>query len=87
MAEELNLATKVCKACGRTLPLSSFGVHNKSADGHMAVCNDCRHRKRLNTDNPLENFTARQLMCELRARGYRGTLEYTEVHHINLSGL
>lgn len=82
--------TKVCKGCGRTLPLSSFHLHNKSADGHMSECIECsrrRSKKAVKKDtkiNPMEKFTARQLMDELYLRGYRGDLRYTQVHIITL---
>ena len=35
----------------------------------------------------LNDFTARELMEELFRRGYRGKLEYTETHTIDLSAL
>ena len=35
----------------------------------------------------LNDFTARELMEELYRRGYRGKLEYTETHTIDLSAL
>lgn len=73
--------TKVCQSCGLELPLSQFPKHRLSADGHMAECRDCRRRKRNAPgveSNPLEKFTARELMHELSVRGYRGSLTYTE---------
>ena len=33
--------TKVCKACGRELPLDHFGGHHKTADGKQVICKDC----------------------------------------------
>ena len=35
----------------------------------------------------LSEFTPRELMEELKRRGYVGTLEYVEVHKINLENL
>lgn len=32
---------KVCKRCGRELPLESFPTHPKSRDGRMNVCREC----------------------------------------------
>lgn len=81
---------KVCKECGRELPLSEFARHDKSKDGHMSVCKECRRRKHSKTDsavNPLEKFTARQLMHELKRRGYDGEISYVEVHKIRLSDM
>ena len=83
--------TKVCKGCGRALPLSAFSVHPKALDGHMSECKECRRRtagsKKSAKGNPLEKFTARQLMHELHERGYKGELEYIEVHKIRLSDM
>lgn len=35
-------STKVCKTCGRELPLDQFPKHIKSRDGHDGVCMDCK---------------------------------------------
>lgn len=81
--------TKKCKSCGRTLPLEAFLKCNRTADGRMNECKECRERRRKSAEtssgNPLEKFTGRQLIEELRRRGYRGTLEYVEVHKIDMS--
>jgi hypothetical protein len=37
--------------------------------------------------NPLEDFTPRQLMEELKRRGYTGRLQYVEVKDIDLDKL
>ena len=37
------------------------------------------------TQNILANVTPRELMEELNRRGYKGVLEYTEVHRIDIS--
>ena len=82
--------TKVCPSCGRSLPMSSFLSHPRSADGKMKECIEC-HRRKLRqpkTDtksNPLAQFTARQLMRELKMRGYEGVLEYTVTQKIDIS--
>ena len=73
---------KLCKECGRELPVSEFGRHSRSKDGLMCVCNDCRRRMRTkgtSKGNPLEKFTARELMHELALRGYEGNITFTEV--------
>ena len=96
--------TKVCKCCGRELPIGSF---KKGRWGVVSVCNECdkQHRaenkqSRINRAKQkiedvraenrqlcLNDFTARELMEELFRRGYRGKLEYTETHTIDLSAL
>lgn len=44
--------TKICKDCGRELPLDMFSKHNGMIDGHINSCKDCvreRNRKRRET--------------------------------------
>lgn len=36
-----DMETKVCKKCGRELPLDMFGGSAMSADGHKHVCKEC----------------------------------------------
>ena len=84
------METKFCKECGKELPLSAFSQHHVSKDGYMSVCNDCRETKRKQNPmgggklivkpivggNPdLAGFTPRELIEELKARGYKGTLK------------
>jgi len=33
--------TKVCKRCGRALPLTAFGRHSRTKDGYQPLCNEC----------------------------------------------
>lgn len=81
--------TKVCKSCGRDLPIESFQLNYKAADGRMSECTECRRRRRKKDvkGDPLAKFTARELMNELFKRGYEGTLQYVEVHKITLGKL
>ena len=80
---------KICKVCGRELPLESFAKHRLSKDGYMATCNSCCEELRkqsplgggklivkpFNGGNPdLAQFTPRELIEELKARGYKGKL-------------
>lgn len=37
--------TKVCKICGRELPLDSFPKHPRTKDGHTTICADCFRAK------------------------------------------
>ena len=40
------METKVCKRCGREMPLESFPKNNRSKDGHLSVCKDCNFKAR-----------------------------------------
>ena len=77
--------TKVCTKCGRELPVSAFNKCSASKDGYQSRCKDCHNQyqneqRRLKRDankldkvytNPeLAQFTPRQLMAELKARGF-----------------
>lgn len=94
------METKVCKKCGRELPVGEFYGVPKNADGIDSVCKECRragmkeYRKArkseavrrkealpFNVDDNmggagLEAYSARELMIELRRRGYSGKLAY-----------
>lgn len=113
------METKVCKKCGRELPISDFYTNGKAKDGLATYCKECsnvlsveyaRKRRARKKEEAKENeriafeskykiytckelapFTPRELMLELKARGYTGDLLYQEIkvteHRINLSKL
>ena len=80
--------TKLCTKCGKELPLEMFGKGN-GKDGKRSWCKTCmneatreyiKRKKISNVPNPaLAEFTPQELISELRARGYAGTLTFTEV--------
>ena len=83
------METKVCKVCGQELPLSEFKKTAFAPDG-ISTCNKCCARKaqEKRENNKLENrvgggngelarFTPRELIEELRSRGYKGKLYVT----------
>lgn len=45
------MVNKICKKCGKDLPVSEFYTHKKMKDGHLNVCKECvklrnrRHRE------------------------------------------
>ena len=39
------IKTKVCKDCGRELPISEFQRQAKSRDGYMHICKDCKKKR------------------------------------------
>lgn len=73
---ELTGKTRVCSCCKKELPIESFKSYS---DGRRRlICNDCiRNNKGIN--EKFKDFTDRDLMEELRARGYVGTLEKVKV--------
>ena len=42
MEETKNPQTKVCKKCGRELPLEAFNKHSRSKDGLQPYCKECQ---------------------------------------------
>ena len=92
---ESEVKTKVCKKCGQELPLDQFHTNDNCKDGHVGTCKKCKsqhdklrnqlkkesqagiHKVFVNPD--LAKFTPRQLMEELRGRGYSGELKYTQI--------
>lgn len=70
--------TKVCKVCGRELPIDEFPKYGK---GYKHTCKCCLKQKNKRSAK-FENVPSRELIEELRLRGYKGKLtyvSYTEV--------
>ena len=83
MCNENHISTKVCNVCGNTLPITAFNKHERSKDGYLKTCKDCL--KKVGDGNPeLAKFTPRELINELRIRGYKGKLEFIQIHEIIL---
>lgn len=71
---------RYCRKCKQWLPTSHF---EKYGGGIRHVCKACQH----NIKNPSEkfiDFTSRELIEELRRRGYRGKLTYTEITEVKV---
>lgn len=80
------METKVCKVCRQELPLSEFKKSPFTTNG-IATCNKCvndkikktklLNRARSNSNSELAKFTPRELIEELKSRGYKGKLYVT----------
>lgn len=80
------METKVCKVCGQELPLSEFRKLPFSTNC-IATCKKCvsekMERTKLfkktanSTNSELTKFTPRELIEELKSRGYKGKLYVT----------
>jgi hypothetical protein len=74
--------TKVCKRCHQERPVSEFAVSSKSADGLQSWCRSCHRQNYIEkeklggAESPLSQFKPRELIEELRKRGYSGKLKY-----------
>ena len=72
--------TQKCKCCGRILPLEEF---NKRGVGYRKTCKTCL-RKETGASEKFKDVLSRELIEELKARGYEGTLKKTVVEEIKL---
>lgn len=83
MCEEKQISTKVCTCCGNELPVTAFNKHGRSKDGYATICRACKTKVK-DGNSELSKFTPRELIEELRVRGYHDTLEYVQHHQINV---
>lgn len=84
---------KECTKCHRMLDESEFYISRKAKDGLQSYCKSCQKEdlkermgggkfRKVFTNPRLAPFTPRQLMDELKARGYSGTLKYVQTIEI-----
>lgn len=78
--EETTTEKKKCKCCGKELPLTMF---NKRGIGYRNVCISCE-RSESGTSEKFKQFTSRELMEELRSRGYKGVLKRIKVEEVKI---
>lgn len=85
------MTTSTCKRCGQEKPLEEF-LNNRH--GVSQVCRECARKKRHETiakryvaqrASSLADYTPRELISELKRRGYEGTITFTETHVIDIS--
>lgn len=76
------METKVCKVCGQELPLSEFKKSPFATTCKKCVSEKIKKTKLLkkttgSTNSELAKFTPRELIEELKSRGYKGKLYVT----------
>lgn len=96
----METTTRICKVCGRELPSDEFvknawGVTNVCKECHsQKVKEGVEKRKKLKQQAVdavnarslrLQDFSPRELMEELKRRGYDGKLKFVRVEEIDLS--
>ena len=63
---------KVCSRCGRSLPITEFGLNKKAADGHNAICKECDYQIKSKPRKPnLARVSTDDLLTELQKRQVR----------------
>ena len=84
MAENAN--TKVCKVCGKELPIDQFRPNPKCKDGHLDTCYECLNNKIKETNKKKEEvdvtkelhlYADEELVQEFRERGWEVTCTKT----------
>lgn len=74
---------KTCKCCNKTLPINHFA---KKGVGRRNTCNVCLQEAK-GVSSKFINISSRELMEELRNRGYIGILKKTKIIEYNLDKL
>lgn len=72
--------TQKCKCCGKVLPIEEFF---RKGVGYRKTCKSCL-RKETGASEKFKDILSRELIEELKARGYEGTLKKTVVEEIKL---
>lgn len=79
------METKRCYKCGRTLPVTEFHKNRSTKDGLQNMCKDCiKERDAERASKAAEKmktlrlfqFTPREIMEELKRRGYYGIVSF-----------
>lgn len=65
---------RICKCCGRKLPITEFNQYRNNK--YRWICKSCEEDD-IPKNEKLKDITSRDLVLELRARGYRGKLTKT----------
>lgn len=96
------METKVCKCCGRELTTDKFvrngwGITDVCIDCANEKRKENREKKKALKQQAvdavnaralrLHDFLPRELMEELKRRGYEGKLRFVQVHEIDLSSI
>lgn len=71
--------TRKCIKCGKILPISKFERFGKH--GWHRTCKTCEGRE-CGVDERFKEITSRDLILELRARGYKGKIQKVTVEDV-----
>lgn len=67
------METKVCKKCGKELPLTMFYTNRATKDGYTPLCKRCfreRYARPATRYGILPAYTTDELIAEVERRGY-----------------
>ena len=71
---------KICKCCGKELPVTYF---KRQSRGYRNICMSCE-RTSNGVSERFKDFTSRELIEELRSRGFKGQLKWVKTETFNL---
>lgn len=71
---------KKCKCCGKELPVTYF---KRQSRGYRNICMSCE-RTNNGVSERFKDFTSRELIEELRSRGFKGQLKWVKTETFNL---
>ena len=60
-----------CRCCGKELPITEFNHYRPNT--YRLICKSCQENN-IPKNDKFKDVTSRELILELRARGYRGKL-------------
>lgn len=76
--DNVNIVTatplRICKCCGKELPITEFNHYTKT--NYRLICKQCQENNNPKDDR-FNGIRSRELILELKARGYRGKLTKT----------
>ena len=78
--EEIAQQKKKCKCCGKDLTITMF---NKKGKGYRNICISCE-RADSGASDKFKEYTSRELMEELHARGFKGTLKRMKIETLTI---
>lgn len=77
-ADNINIVTavplRICKCCGKELPITEFNHYTRN--NYRWICKQCQEND-ISKNDKFKGITSRELILELRARGYKGKLTKT----------
>lgn len=72
--------TQKCNCCGKVLPMTQF---QRAGSGYRKVCKTC-YKTGDGRSIKFKDIESRELIEELKARGYKGDLQLTVVKNVKL---
>lgn len=83
--EPTTTETRTCKCCGDILPINMFKKYSGSINKRSHICDNCRNKDTNEESNSeLSKFTSRELIIELRKRGYSGELSFVTIKKVKI---